>query len=256
MRPTRPNRKSRFYRLRHYDEIWLWPFYDDDSPGPMAPLRFPRLVLDRDHPAYPYLNDRQHDAGVFGFMREGDSLRLKMNDYDGWRLAMAMQFRLGHRADWGPIDTRVPAIPFTYRLEGLKEFHVFCDDHSRKLHRLKSARKKNLKRIGELENDYLIELTDDAAAAVFSFRGWRFIPRGEERSYGRIISRHWGSPSILVAIGAERLDIEEHQAEAWVKLFGESHLPIWEKFSVARRQRNFVSFREFEEFLDSACAHP
>ncbi|MEQ1822191.1 MAG: hypothetical protein ABL949_06765 [Fimbriimonadaceae bacterium] len=254
MRPSRPNRKSRFYRLRHCDEIWHWPSYDDDSPGPMARLRFPKLTIPKDHPAFLYLNDNQHDAGVFGFEMDGDSLLLKMNDYDGWRLATAMQFRLGHRSGWGPIDTRVPAMPFTYRFEGLKEFHVYQDDYKRKLSRLRTARSVNLERIRELENDRPIELSENAVATVFCFRGWRRIPMGKEHAYGRIVSRYSCSPSILVAIEAERLVVEEHQAEAWMKLFGGSMLPVWEMYMAARRERGFIGFNEFEEFLDEVGA--
>ncbi|MEQ1932499.1 MAG: hypothetical protein ABL962_01280 [Fimbriimonadaceae bacterium] len=254
MRPSRPNRKSRFYRLRHYDEIWHWPFYDDDSPGPMAPLRFPKLEIPKDHPAFLYLNDAQHDAGVFGFERVGNSLLLKMNDYEGWRLATAMQIRLGHRTSWAPFDSNAPAMPFTYRFEGLKEFHVFHDDERRKLHCLRTARTVNLNQLWQLENDQPIELSENAVATVFCFRGWRWIPMGKEHAYGRIVSRYSCRPSILVAIEAERLVVEEHQAEAWVKLFGSSMLPVWEMYMAARRERGFIGFSEFEEFLNEIGA--
>ncbi len=258
--PKRPGKGSVFSGLRNYYNVWPyvpeWDF-EDDMPPAGTELLFQRQPVPPDNPAFLYLGNLQHDAGVFGVELMGDAAELRMNDYEAWRLANAYIDALGEKA-WS--DGRrgfllKPAMPVTFRFEGLKEFHVFQTQRFGRLSRLKHALKRNLAIQDEFRRDLVISPGPRDFVGVFEVGSWlaREIIIQEERRRG-LYSASYHSCTVLLCVSCDELKVIEGQRQAWEERFGADTVWILDRFNEERRKKRFIGLQEIEAFLEEVGA--
>ncbi|MEQ1822192.1 MAG: hypothetical protein ABL949_06770 [Fimbriimonadaceae bacterium] len=227
--------------------------YDEDRPGPMVPLRFERFEVPIDHPAFPYLNSMQHDGGIFSFEESRSTVSLRMNDHEIWNLACTLQIHLGreHPNLRRPAWLRIPAMPITFRFEGVTGCHVYQEDADGHLNFLRATHRRNLSTLFEYRCDRVIELSGDAVAMVIAIRNWpaRRTIFHSERIHG-MLCQSFHEHDTLIAIEAQQLVVIEEQAEGWLREFGEEYMPIFHRFMAARRIEPGVGHGRMLEFVE------
>lgn len=67
--PKWPGKGSAFEGVKNLHHLWpVHPFWDGETwPPPEIPVLYEPVQLEPSHPAFDYLNNRMHDAGVVDF---------------------------------------------------------------------------------------------------------------------------------------------------------------------------------------------
>jgi hypothetical protein len=197
--------------------------------------RLERVEVPESHPAWPYLSNRSHDAGVFSFEVEEDAAVLILNDNDGRKFALAR-------------------IPVALSFEGLEEFAVFQAEVNGKLTRLKHSLRKNLSKVSEFVADWVLQLDDGGVVIILQLR---VKPaRCTLISQSGAVSppwRVWVQHDLYICVRARAAVAVEMQRQEWIKLYGEDTAYLWDLFTKARKDKAFTGYDNLDflvtEFL-------
>lgn len=241
--------KHSFRRLKNYYQVWPYEDFNEDWWGPEVARLAPDVQTwpvvpptVQNHPAAKYLGSRSHDARVFQVSPKERSLEFTVDDYQVWRLARAVQDRIG-----GNDELRFSA---TLRFDDIIAWVALQDSPNGDLHLLKHSLSKNLASVHEFYRDRVSRWDEDRFIGFIHFfvqpARHTVISRSKGWPHSALLHEH----GLVLAIDAKCLSVQESQKIEWQRIFGEQFVEIFDVFWSLRdsfvRQEDLA----FEEFVE------
>lgn len=168
----------------------------------------------------PYLIDRQHDARIVGWRREGERFTLTAHDED---LAMIVDWKYGPALETG-VDYWEVGMPFDLVFEGVHYVGWREERSTGELIPFSEPRERPL-RYTEWLNDVLIDPELPGVRWALAIHHQRY-----EGGHFR------GHKSLVLLIEAESVRVVERQREAWLAHFGADEIDLFDRYDAVRAE--------------------
>ncbi len=175
-----------------------------------------------------YLNGMLHDSWVTSVEHEDREIRIWLNEFSTHCFADAYAQAYGINV---PHERRV--LPVCLRFTGLTRCQIYWTWNSGEMVPLRTER--HLRHLSELLMDEVTAMENGRISTGFLFWSRKKHPKEQRR--------------LILQLHAERLDIEEHNARAFVELFGASHVGAFDRFWVQRQAGRYFDYSSAMSFL-------
>jgi len=209
----------------------------------LMPRRAPLLT---DALSSKYFGRRLHDSRIIGIDVWQDVIRLKVDDYDVWRLSTAFEGAM-------QIPPASRFFPVTLEFLNPNAWAAFQINPIGQLSRLRRSLTQNLGKLEEFVGDLVTHWDGDRAVVYIEFRvhGARetqlyFDP---ESQVG-VTHLH----NLLLAVDCQRIEVREEQRAAWVAAYGTSAGAVLDEFQRHRSEFAQGAFEPIQEFARRAAA--
>lgn len=221
-----------FRKIRNYHQIWPFASSDEwwlnpaDPRPPQTGVLIPAATSIGSHIGHRYFGNRLRDSRLIGIEVELDEIRIHLNDSDVSRLAQAVDARLGNRPR--------PNFPFTLTFSYLNAWCAYQHNAQGHLGRIRFRLEERLSNACELHCDQVMRWEYRRFVGFFNFllkpTSRMTVFSQDALGWSRPLHEH----SLVLAIDAEEVGIQESQRRAWQRVYGESMLPIFDAFWAER----------------------